>query len=147
MKYLIISLLLITTQICNAQSFFKPLPKPSRIYTLKFGLALAPDSVINTFRPVANLASYGLSDGNGILLSGAGVSYQHLKWDATAQKWNAIYSINALAWYAAPLSSGQSTAFAYGATVGFLNNLILVGAAYNGSKFFPTIGIGVSLNN
>lgn len=130
---------------CSAQSFFKPLPKLSK--TDKFALGVSADSTMNAIRPVANIASYGFSNGSGSVMSGAGVSYQHLKYDAIADKWTSVWSVNALAWYSAPLNSDQSTAFAYGVAVGFLNNLILVGGAYDGHRVFPTLGIGISLNN
>lgn len=147
MKYLFFLFLIGLSLTIQAQSFFQPLPKPALIKAHHFGVSLSGATTMNVFRPVANLLSYGITNDNGALLTGAGVSYQHLKWDDASQKWTVIWSINGLAWYAAPLSTDQSTAFAYGASVGILNNLIMVGAAYNGTKFFPTLGIGISLNN
>jgi len=130
---------------CSAQSFFKPIPKP---WQKKIGdaFSLASDSLMNAFRPIVNVASFGLPGSVG--LSGAGVSYQHLKFDLTSGKWNAIWSVNALAWYKVNLDgSVNNQSFAYGVAGGVFNNLLLVGAAYDGKKVFATVGVGISLNN
>lgn len=151
MKYKLLLIAIIFSVSCSAQSFFKPLPKAHE-YATRLSLTVVDSSnlTMNAFRPVANIASYGFSNGSGSLLTGAGVSYQHLKWSAADQRWNSVWSLNALAWYNAPLSTTSdpsTTAFAYGIAVGLLNNLILVGGAYNGHSLFPTLGIGISLNN
>jgi len=136
----------------SAQSFFKPIPKVGYNYSVNQAngttvLTIKADSIFNTFRPVANIASYGLP-GN-IMLTGAGVSYQHLKYDINSQKWNCIWSVNAMGWLTATPDPAQSNPnlASYGLALGFLNNLILVGVAANDNKFFGTLGIGVSLNN
>lgn len=148
MKFLLSIVLFLSVSACSAQSFFRPIPKPGHSFTDK--LSLAPgDSVINAFRPVVNMASFGLGSPGGAALTGAGVSYQHLSYSAATGKWTAIWSINALAWYKTPVdpSVPNPNAFAYGLAGGFFNNLILVGGAYDGKNIFATLGIGISLNN
>jgi hypothetical protein len=153
-----LAVLLFSGVSASAQSFFKPIPKVQPNYTIfpSHGVyrgaaptiyTIKADSTFNTFRPVANIASYGLP-GN-ILLTGAGVSYQHLKYDISTQKWNCIWSVNAMGWLTAtpdPTQPNPNLA-SYGIAAGFFNNLILVGVAANDNKFFATLGIGVSLNN
>lgn len=152
LRLLLLTFSVICSMACSAQigDFFKPLPKPASAAVGHGKFTLSKDSTMNTIRPVANLASYGFSHGSGSLLTGAGISWQHLKYDYSTNKWSAVYSINALGWYSAPLSSSDgSTAFAYGLSLGLLNNMIMIGAAYDTKNniVLPTIGIGISLNN
>lgn len=134
---------------CVAQSFLKPLPKVSVTHSMKLNVnsvAVVTDSTMNAFRPIASVAAYTVP-GN-ILLTGAGISYQHLKWDAVKQKWTSVWSIAGLGYVGAPLDPTQPASnFGYGLLVGFLNNLIMVGPTLNGNKVYGTIAIGVSLNN
>lgn len=135
----------------SAQSFFKRLPAPnSKSFSITSDRAgniviTEPVSTMNAFRPIVNVASYGVPGNTA--LSGAGISYQHLKFDETSQKWNAVWSINGLAWYSVPLSGNENNRVAYGIAGGLMNNLLLVGVAYDGTKFLGTVGIGISLNN
>jgi hypothetical protein len=139
---LLIGLSLAMSSATHAQSFFKALPKESA----KYGAA-APGGTLNLFRPSINLVSYSVP-GNR-LMTGAGPAYEHLKWDATSQKWDVVWSINAQIWYFAPLASGSPTNgnVAYGLSAGVFNNLVLVGVATDGHYTFGTVGIGVNLNN
>lgn len=146
-KVLILSLLAIFFALgASAQSFFKPLPKPG-LKSLTRIDGIEQPTVQNAFRPVANVAAYGIP-GN-IILTGAGISYQHLVYDYNSMKWNCIWSINALGWLSATPDPNSPTpnVITYGLAGGFLNNLIMVGAGFNGSNIIGTIGIGVSLNN
>lgn len=147
MKYILILMLLVASSVARSQSFFKPLQKP-QIHRYSLSLtdsSAAPITSENLFRPLVNIGSYSIP-GNS-LLTGAGVSFSHLKFDSLSQKWNAQYSLNALAWYLSPLNGNNSTAFAYGLAGGFFNNLILVGVATDGKKVYGTIGFGINFNN
>ena len=145
---LIFILILIGFSLCaKSQSFFKPLSKPK---AGKQGVvkqaAATPD--ITAFRPVVNVASYLIGSSENALLSGGGISYQKLTFNETTGKWSSVWSINALAWGKVALNGTPDTKnFLYGLAVGFFNNLVLVGAATDGKKFYPTAGFGISLNN
>lgn len=127
----------------HAQNFFKPLEKPT-VHHSVIPQAVAAPQVQNAFRPVANIASYAIPD--NALMTGAGISYQHLQWNAESEKWTSVWSINALAWYKSSLA-GDPNAFAYGVAGGVFNNIIMLGAATDGHKVFATVGIGINLNN
>lgn len=141
---LLIGISLVMTSTTNAQSFFKAVPKPDMG---KLKLGEATPLTMNSFRPSVNLASYSVP-GNR-LMTGVGVAYEHLAFDASTQKWNALWSINALAWYFAPIGNEDNTngMVAYGIAGGFFNNLVLVGIATDGKYAFGTVGLGISLNN
>lgn len=147
----------------TAQSFFKPLPKREQIVVINQNM-LAPngevtgrfkslaivntsmDSTMNAWRPIANIAAY--AEPGNILMAGAGISYQHLKWDITNQKWNCQWSISALGWAGGSVApKTPADAISYGIMFGVLNNLIMIGPAINGNKVIATIAVGISLNN
>src|SRR5580765_8022969 len=109
-KLLFLSLAVLIAGTVSAQSIgsiFKPVPKPAEAYlkhyNIKFGDPGAASITMNALRPVANVASYGIGNAGGVALTGAGLGFQHLSFDDATQKWSAVYSINALAWYKAPL--------------------------------------------
>ena len=144
-KFIIFSLFLFLAAGVSAQSFFKPLPKLHKYSLSSTDTTTKTGATQNAIRPIVNVASYSVP-GNQIL-TGAGVSYQHLVYDAVSQKWNSTWSINALGWYQSSLTGTAPQLFAYGVAVGLLNNLVLIGGAYNDKQIVATIGIGVSLNN
>jgi len=141
--------ILVMYNVCSAQSFFKPVPK---IKQQRYALTVAgttKDSTINAFRPVVNLAAYSLP-GNQ-LMTGAGVSYQHLKYDPVTTKWEAIWSISAIQYIGTVVSNlpNGKPITATGIMAGLLNNLFMAGVAIdnNTGKFMTTVGLGISLNN
>ena len=131
----------------QAQSFFKPLPKATITRPgVARQTATTPD--MTAFRPVINVASYLIGSSENALLSGGGVSYQRLTFNESTGKWTSVWSINALAWGKVALNGTPDTKnFLYGLAVGAFNNLILVGAATDGKKIYPTAGFGINLNN
>ena len=148
-KFIFILILIGFSLCAKSQSFFKPLSKPKGTVG-KQGVvkqaATTPD--ITAFRPVVNVASYLIGSSENALLSGGGISYQKLTFNETTGKWSSVWSINALAWGKVALNGTPDTKnFLYGLAVGFFNNLVLVGAATDGKKFYPTAGFGISLNN
>lgn len=133
-----------------AQSFFKPIPKREKTVQVaqRFRALVntSMDSTMNAFRPIANIAAY--AEPGNILMAGAGVSYQHLKWDVSNQKWNCQWSVSGLMWAGgsvAPQTPVQ--AISYGIMFGAFNNLIMIGPAINGNKVIATVAVGISLNN
>lgn len=133
-----------------AQSFFKPIPKREQVvsngYSFRALTNTSMDSTMNAFRPVANIAAY--AEPGNILMAGAGISYQHLKWDLTSQKWDCKWSLSGIMWAGGSVAPKTPVdAISYGVMFGILNNLIMVGPAINGSKVIATVAIGISLNN
>lgn len=151
MKKLLLFTFIATSFIGNCQAFLKPIPKVVVAQKETFGfralaLASASDSFINVIRPVASLLAY--SQPGNILSAGAGVSYQHDVWDATANKWNCEWSVSAMMWAGGSIApSTPSQAISYGIMFGVLNNLIQIGPALNGKKVVAMLSIGISLNN
>lgn len=138
----------------EAQSMFSRLPVPAfrqHVLSLQvFGDSVMPSLAAPTmkaFRFVTNVLTY--SEPDHVLMGGAGVAYQRLHLDATTQKWYSDYSINALVYGGAGVSPPNAAAVSAGLSLGFLNNLITVGGAYNfeSKKFGPTLGININLNN
>lgn len=152
MKIVLLSLFTFIFFSANSQSFFKALPKPvSR--GIKGPSLAAPESGVlemNAVRPVVAFATY--SEPGHILMAGAGVSYEHLKWDTQADKYKSTYSISALIFGGAGINASgpdQPAAITYGVLVGFFNNLINFGPTYNFGikKVGLAVGIGIPLNN
>lgn len=124
-----------------SQSIFKPLSKPGRTAYGKLGVSA--DSTMNAIRAIANVASYAVP--SNLLLSGGGISYQHLRFNRAEDKWECLWSINSLAWITAGYN--DPSLVSYGMALGLLNNLVLVGVAVNKQNVMGTLGIGISLNN
>jgi hypothetical protein len=135
------------TATTNAQQFFKRMPKPVAGRSIT-GVTTPTEQYV--FRPVLNVASYAIGDNS--LLNGGGVAYQFLKYDPTTEKWTSVWSVNMLTWYKTSFS-GDGQAFAAGLSVGFFNNLIMIGGGKSfanipgNSGFFGTIGFGINFNN
>jgi len=128
----------------RAQSFFKPLD-PLQVPRL-YRNAAGRDSFLNAIRPITNIAAY--AEPGNILMAGAGVSYQHLKWDFVNGRWNCIWSVSAMGWAGgsvAPQTAAQVAS--YGVMLGLFNNLLMVGPALNGDKVIAVVGLGINLNN
>ncbi len=158
LKLFILAVITITAQALSAQSFFKPVPKVQvkpAVYrgTLSIVSPDQPlpnvsgkDSTINAWRPVANLVAY--AEPGNILMAGAGLSYQHLKWQAESQKWYCEWSISGMGWAGGSVAPRTpADAVSYGIMFGALNNLIMVGPAVNHGKLQAVVSIGISFNN
>lgn len=145
-KLIIASIMIFMAANGSAQSFFKPLPKVATPGKFARAQGITEDSTIYAFRPIANIAAY--AEPGNILMAGAGISYQKLKWDIVNQKWNSPWSISGLMWAGGSVAPNNPTqAISYGIMFGVLNNLIMVGPAINGKKVIATVAIGISLNN
>lgn len=140
------------------QSFFKSLPKHTVTVSKAMRAPSQYDSIIvapavttmTAIRPVASIAAY--SEPGHILMAGAGISYESLKFDVVADKWKSVWSVSALIFGGGGINpSGPDTPsfVTYGILVGFFNNIINIGPTYNyGSKKVGiAIGIGINLNN
>lgn len=151
-RCLIFAALLLTVGVSYGQSIFKPVPKVRVThYTMgKYGITpvAGPDSAINAVRPVVGVAAF--SEPGNQLMTGAGLGYQHLKWNYGTAKWEAEYSVSLLGWAAGSVSPGpQIPAFAAGPVVGFFNNLVLLGGArdFTHKQWIGVLSLGISLNN
>jgi hypothetical protein len=86
---------------------------------------------------------------------GGGVSYQNLVYDSTNEKWISTFSFSPMT----ILISGNTANddpidLSYAMTVGFFDNLIMLGAGWDfgnveddRSRFFGLLSIGVNFNN
>lgn len=151
-KFVLSIFLCLLTGSAYNQSFFKGIPKPTEArrsysaYSMELAPVAAMDSSLNVFRPIANIAAY--AEPGNILMAGAGISYQHLKYDYVAAKWNCLWSISGIMWAGGSVApSTPAQAISYGLMFGVLNNLFMVGPAINGNKVIATVAIGISLNN
>lgn len=142
---ILIVFILIATCSFGQSKFLKRIPpyQPTLIHIAADTVAIAP-TVKNEFRPELNILSYALPDNS--LLTGFGLSFQHLKWDAPTKKWKSQWSGNLLIWNKTSLD-GKPGRAAIGLAFGIMNNLILIGAANDFKTTFATVGIGINLNN
>jgi hypothetical protein len=93
-KLLILALVLGVTT-AHAQSFFNNVPPlETKFGVAKNSVGLPLDSILNAIRPVV-VVSATVSDG-AQLAGGAGFGYQRLKWNATTQAWQTMWSVSAV---------------------------------------------------
>lgn len=131
----------------SAQSFFKPVPKVNARTNFAFrAITVTKDSTMNAWRPLVNIAAY--AEPGNILMAGAGLSYQHLKWDITNQRWNCEWSVAAMGWAGGSVApKTPADIMSYGIMFGVLNNTVMAGPAINSGKLIAVISIGINLNN
>lgn len=153
MKILMLLLCVAFSLSTSAQKIYKGIPPVGGTVTFEVEVdgslkqvTLSPDSTIHAIRPIANLVGY--AEPGNVLQTGVGISWQSLTWNSTTQKWYSNYSVSGLIWYGTPTGSSSIGSASYGFTVGILNNIILLGPAYNPAlkKVQVIVGIGISLN-
>lgn len=150
------TLFLLISSATSAQSFFGSIPKPQKS-TPQLVKALTASQVVevtetekNLLRPVTNIASYiiGKDVKESSIITGAGVGYQHLKYDASTEKWKIVYSFNALLYGRIALGNeSNGKKMLTGFSLGAFDNLIMIGYATDFSNSYGTIGVGIPLNN
>lgn len=135
----------------HAQDFFKAVPRPARAsegaFSARAAIAL-PDSILNAWRPITNIAAYAYP-GN-LLMAGAGFGYQHLVYSSTTQRWVCQWSVNVLGFAGGSVApSTPASVASVGIMGGFDNNLVMIGPSYNfGTKQIgATVSIGINFNN
>lgn len=146
--HILIVFLLFIGLFANAQSPFKPIAKLANPNEFARATTLTPDSTMQAWRFIADVAAYSYP-GN-IAEAGVGYGYQWLKWDATTQKWDCQYSVSAVGFAGGSVAPSTPASIVSVAIMGgFDNNLFLVGPQYNfGTKQFGVaISIGINLNN
>src|SRR5580693_7376155 len=104
MKFILITLLSLFIFTCvNAQSVFKPIPKPVTFHVRSFSVMadsavvtpVTADSTTTAFRFIADIAAY--SEPGNIAMAGLGYGYQKLTYSSTTQKWSSNWSVSACA--------------------------------------------------
>lgn len=137
------------------KKFFSPIPKltqkdfaPATKSEWRPIISLPALKIIQSTRKDAQIDALLLTS------TGGGISWQKLKLDNTTNKWNSVFSVSPLT----ILLSGNLTAtnpidISYATTLGFFNNLLMIGGGYDlgtvtgRSRFFGLLSIGVNLNN
>ena len=150
MKFILLLSILFISASVYAQSPFKPLAKVKVAARNPFARAttVLPDSTTNAWRFIADIAAY--AEPGNIAMAGIGYGYQHLKWDYTNQKWNCIWSLNAVGFAGGSVVPSTPASIAsVGVMVGIDNNLFMAGPIYNpGTKQFGiAVSVGISFNN
>lgn len=140
-SFLFLCLSFVIFNACDAQQFFKPLPRPG-IVTGKFApkaTTTTVPSTMNVFRPVASVTAS--IDGGAQLAGGAGISFQHNTYDNPSNSWVTQYSVSALAFIDTKASIVGGLAF------GFLN-FISIGPGYSftDKKFVLLTGVQIKFN-
>lgn len=165
MVFLVLSVMLSLTALCQEsglRKFFSPIPKPN-----EFGLQNLGSNSVKAWqwRPIVSLPTLKLTESvrpntqlDALLLTsvGGGISLQKIKLEDTEAGSKAVSTFS---W--SPLTvllSGNLTAdnpidLSVATTVGFFNNLIMIGGGYdlgtvnNRSRWFGVLSIGVNFNN
>jgi len=148
MKYVFLLLLCAISFNVSAQSPFRPLTKLNAPGKKYLHALTTPDSTLNTWRFIADIAAY--AEPGNILMAGVGYGYQHLKYNFAAAKWNAQWSINAVGFAGGSVApTTPASIVSFGVMAGIDNNLFMAGPIYNpGTKQFGiALSIGISLNN
>lgn len=138
---------------CAAQqSFFGSVLKPKKANLLGKSAVtpIADQTQKYLLRPVTNIASYiiGKDVKESSIITGAGVGYENLKYDAATEKWKIVWSVNALLYGRIALGNeSNGKKLLTGVSLGAFDNLIMVGYATDFKNSYGTIGVGIPLNN
>ena len=151
MKLRILILVIVISNTVHAQSFFKPIPKPTQNEMFKArALIQLSDSVAvsstqvnmaqNSFRPVASVTA-SISDGTA-LAGGVGISFQHNTFDSPSQTWVTQYSVAAIAFL------DTRASLVGGLVLGFLNYVQLgPGYDFTTKKVVLLTGVTIKFNS
>ena len=149
MKRLIFFLILSTSMLCStAQSSFKRLPKPA---SHGFGLPAGPTKM-TAFRFTSPFAGYMMPQNQ--IVTGAGFGWNKLHYVDSTSRWYSDLSINGVIYAGGNVSPSieKNNVISAGLSIGFLNQLIMLGGAYNfptetkGGTFGLVINLAVPLN-
>lgn len=132
MKRLLAFLLIIVTLSCQAQSPFKSLPKHGK-YGGVMGQPSAPTS-ITAFRFTGPMAGYLYPQDQ--VVTGIGYGWQKLHWVEATQKYYTDISISGVLYAGGNVqpSIQEHNIMSVGVSLGFLNQLFMVGPTYNFAK-------------
>ncbi len=141
------------------KSFFAPIPKPDeKILPTEGGTKTAWK-----WRPIVSLPALKLTESSrsdakvdALLLTstGGGISLQKTFYDKVDKRWKSTFSWSpATILLSGNLSADNPINISYATTVGFFNNLLMIGAGYDlgevtgRSRFFGVLSIGINFNN
>lgn len=123
---------------------FKRLPPPSKASYYKLSSSV---NRVTAYRFTAPMAGFDVL--NNKIVTGAGYGFNRLHWVDSTQKYYTDYSINAVVYaggFVAP-SIIKNNIISVGVSAGFLNQIAMVGIAYNLPLVEGTKGkMGVILN-
>jgi hypothetical protein len=144
---LVTAILFITN--CNAQSPFKRLPKPESTLGAFQSNAIAPGAAISAFRFTGPIAGFMYPQNQ--LVTGIGYGYNKLHWVDSTQRYYTDFSINAVAYAGGNVTPSihPNNIISLGVSVGALNQLIMVGPAYNlpsGGSSKGSVGFVVNIS-
>lgn len=159
---LLVFFLMFALGTCFAQGlkqFFSPIPVPSEEFLPSEG-GIKPSW---KWRPIVTLPALKLTEStrdgaelDALLLTstGGGISFQKLFFNEKDQRWESTFSWSpATLLLSGNLSAENPIDISYVTTIGFFNNLLMLGAGYdlgfveNRSRFFGVVSIGVNFNN
>lgn len=151
-----------TVSACFGQgikSFFSPIPKPGEIVLPSEGGIDKPWK----WRPIVSLPALKLTEStradaqiDALLLTstGGGVSLQKTYYDEVDKRWKSTFSWSPVTiLLSGNLSSENPINISYATTIGFFNNLLMIGAGYDlgevtgRSRYFGVLSIGINFNN
>jgi hypothetical protein len=85
---------------------------------------------------------------------GGGLSWQRLRWNAARRRYDSTFSVSpATVLLAGRIAGDNVLDVSYAATVGFFNNLLMVGTGYDlgtvkgRSRWFGLLSVGINFNN
>jgi len=130
----------------------QPVPVPD-LASLKWEwrptVTLPAFKIVESTREDSNIDVFVLSS------VGGGISYQKLKFDDETQRWKSIFSWSPLTVLLAGNLNDPDTSLdlSLATTLGFVNNLFMIGAGYDfgrvedRSRFFGLLSVGINFNN
>jgi hypothetical protein len=139
--------------------FFKPIPKPD----IQNFMDSTDVQIEKKWRPVVSLPAFKLVESSRedavidalvLTSTGGGISYQVLEFDASKDRWKSKFSFSpATILLSGNLTSDNPIDISYAMSVGFFDNLIMLGAGVDlgsvpdRSRFFGMISVGINFNN
>lgn len=147
-----ILILLLFSNYCYSQGVLKKIPKPSQSFR-NASVSMGAPATISAWRLTGPIAGFMYPQNQ--VVTGIGYGYQRLHWVDSSAKWYTNYSISGVVYAGGNVTPtlSPSNIISIGISAGFLNQLIMVGPAYNfpnGSKK-GTIGVvfnvSMPLNN
>jgi|SoiMethySBSTD1v2_1073268.scaffolds.fasta_scaffold492002_2 hypothetical protein len=147
---------LLIAGLSSHSQFFKPIPKPGGVGVLAVTKKneWRPNVTIPALKIVESSRENAKADALLLVSTGGGISWQKLTFDAASNKWRSTFSFSpATILLSGNLAADNPIDLSYAMTVGFFNNLLMVGAGYDlgkvegRSRFFGLLSIGVNFNN
>lgn len=141
------------------KAFFSPIPKP-------VAKALPAEGGVEknwSWRPIVSLPALKITESiradaqvDALLLTstGGGISIQKTVYEPATQRWKSVFSWSpATVLLSGNLSADNPINISYVTTIGFFNNLLMIGGGYDlgsvdgRSRVFGVLSIGINFNN